>query len=87
MVLTARIESPVVFEQDLTQLDDETYWKITYNKVTNAYKIERENPPSTARRGLIETGEGGFSRTLVIISEFFSIFYNYMIVYLINLIY
>ena len=30
MVLTARIKSPVFFEEDLTQLEDKTFWKITY---------------------------------------------------------
>ena len=44
-ILTARISSPVLFQEDITQLEDETYWKITYNKGTKAYKIEREAPP------------------------------------------
>ena len=45
MVLTSSISTPPLFQEDITQLEDETYWKITYNKGSKAYKIEREGPP------------------------------------------
>ena len=39
-VLTSQIEAPILFDYDLTQLDNESSWRITYNKGTNQYKIE-----------------------------------------------
>ena len=45
LVLTGPISSPVLFEEDVTQLEDETFWRITYNKDDNTYKIVREDPP------------------------------------------
>ena len=45
LVITGPVSSPVLFEEDVTQLEDETFWRITYNKGDNTYKIVREDPP------------------------------------------
>ena len=41
-VLTKKITTPVLFSEDITKLDDVTFWRITYNKALKTYKIERD---------------------------------------------
>ena len=40
-ILTTRVKTPVLFSQDLSKLDDVTYWKITYNERGRQYEIEQ----------------------------------------------
>ena len=40
-ILTSQISSDaLLFDHDLTTLEDETYWRITYDKTKKTYKIE-----------------------------------------------
>ena len=41
-VLKDLVLSPVLFEEDLTQLDKETFWRITYHSGSRKYRIERD---------------------------------------------
>ncbi|CAG7855282.1 SubName: Full=Uncharacterized protein {ECO:0000313/EMBL:CCA71573.1} [Serendipita indica DSM 11827] len=36
---TSEIQSPSIWEQDLTKLGDETYWKLTYNEQRGTYQL------------------------------------------------
>ena len=42
-ILTTRVKTPVLFSEDLSKLDDETYWKITYNETHREYKIQPDS--------------------------------------------
>jgi hypothetical protein len=41
-VVKTRVSSPVLFEVNLTQLEEETSWKITYNSGSGSFKINKD---------------------------------------------
>ena len=41
-ILKERVTYPVIFEENLIDLDDVTYWKIIYNRGSDSYRIERD---------------------------------------------
>jgi hypothetical protein len=40
-ILRGQVASPVLFNRDLTQLEEETTWKITYNAGSGVFQIEK----------------------------------------------
>ena len=41
-ILRGPVTSPVLFMEDITKLDEVTYWKITYNPASGTYAVQRE---------------------------------------------
>jgi hypothetical protein len=40
-ILRGQVVSPVLFDRDLAQLEEETTWKITYNPATGEFQIDK----------------------------------------------
>ena len=41
-ILKHPVNSPILFQEDITKLEEVTYWKISYDPATGIYRIQRD---------------------------------------------
>jgi hypothetical protein len=42
-VMRGQVSSPILFNEDLVQLEESTLWRITYNSGSGAFEIKKED--------------------------------------------